>query len=321
MKIEKVCVLGGTGFVGAHLVARLVNLGYSVRVPTRRRERHRNLLVMPQVELCQLEDLSPQSLQSQLAGCDAVINLIGILNGTEAAFQKLHAELPAAIVEACQAVGVQRYLHMSALNADAENGPSIYLRTKGAGEDAAHAGAAQGLLVSSFRPSVIFGPDDQFFNRFATLLKAAPVLPLACPEARFAPVYLDDVVQAFVVALERPETAGQRYDLYGPKVYTLRELVQYTAQMIGRRRLVWGLSDKLSRLEAKVMESTLRWLPGGPPLSFDNYQSMQVDSVGESDGLAALGITPRSVESVMPKYFGGELSRLRYNELRRDSRR
>jgi len=321
MKIQKICVLGGTGFVGAHLVPRLVNLGYSVRVPTRRRERHRGLLVMPQVELRQYSDLSLDSLQAQLSGCDAVINLVGILNGTEEAFQKAHVELPKTVIEACQNLGIKRYLHMSALNADADEGPSLYLRTKGAGEDAAHAGAEHGILVTSFQPSVIFGPNDSFFNRFAALLKMGPVLPLACPKARFAPVYVNDVVKAFVAALERPDTAAQRYELCGPKVYTLQELVQYTAQMIGRRRKVWGLSDKLSRIEAKVMDRTLRWLPGGPPLSVDNYQSLQVDSVGRSDGLAALGITPRSVESVMPKYFGAELSRLRYNELRRDSRR
>ena len=321
MKIEKICIFGGTGFVGAHLVARLVNRGYSVRVVTRRRERHREFLVMPKVELRQLDDLSLQAVQSQLAACDAVINLIGILNGPEEAFRQVHAEFPATLVEACQVLGIRRYLHMSALNADAENGPSIYLRTKGQGEDIAHAAAEQDVLVTSFQPSVIFGPDDSFFNRFAALLKMAPVLPLACPNARFAPVYVDDVVQAFIVALERPETAGQRYELCGPKIYTLKELVRYTAQMIGRRRLVWGLSDKLSRTQAKVMDRTLRWLPSGPPLSVDNYHSLQVDSVGRSDGLAALGITPHSVESLMRQYFGGALSRSRYNEFRRDSRR
>ena len=321
MKIEKICVLGGTGFVGSHLVARLINRGHEVRVLTRRRERHREFLVMPKAELRELADFSPESLQAQFSACDAVINLIGILNGSEQAFQKVHAELPANIVKACLATGVKRYLHMSALNADAEQGPSLYLRTKGAGEDAAHAGAEQGLVVTSFQPSVIFGPDDSFFNRFAALLKMGPIMPLACPNARFAPVYVDDVVTAFITALNKPETAGQRYQLCGPKVYTLKELVEYTAQMIGRRRKVWSLSDKLSRVQAKIMDRTLRWLPKGPPLSLDNYQSLQADSVCHSDGLAALGITPRSVESVMPQYFSGALSRLRYNELRRDSRR
>ena len=321
MKIEKICVLGGTGFVGKHMVARLINRGYPVRVLTRRRERHRELLVMPKVELRELADFSPESLQTAFSGCDAVINLIGILNGSEEAFQKVHAELPANVVKACQTVGVKRFLHMSALQASAEQGSSMYLRTKGAGENAAHAGLDQGVQVTSFKPSVIFGPDDSFFNRFAALLKMGPVMPLACPNARFAPVYVDDVVTAFITALDRPETAGQSYELCGPKVYTLKELVELTAQMIGRRRIVVGLSDKMSRMQARIMDRTLRWLPGGPPLSLDNYQSLQVDSVCSSDGFAALAITPRSVESVMPQYFSGGLSRLRYNEFRRDSRR
>ncbi|MDX1607277.1 MAG: complex I NDUFA9 subunit family protein, partial [Candidatus Competibacterales bacterium] len=245
MRIDTICILGGTGFVGGHLVTRLVNEGYTVRVPTRHRERHRELLVIPQVQLRQVPDFSVETLAAQFSGCQAVINLVGILNGSPEAFHRVHAQLPADVVEAAARAGTTRYLHMSALNADAEHGPSEYLKSKGAGEAAAHAGAERGLQVTSFRPSVIFGPDDGFFNRFATLLRLSLVLPLACPNARFAPVYVGDVVEAFVRSLNDPDSFGQGYELCGPKSYTLRELVEYTGKLIGRRRLVIGLSDKL----------------------------------------------------------------------------
>jgi NADH dehydrogenase len=187
MRIEKICILGGTGFVGSHLSTRLANNGYQLRILTRNRERHKKLIVMPDIRIVQIANLDADTLQTQFAGCDAVINLIGILNGSEQAFTRLHADLPQHIINACSAAGVSRYLHMSALNASAEHGPSQYLRSKGAGEDTAHAGVEKDIHVTSFQPSVIFGPDDSFFNRFAALLKLAPVLPLACPNARFAP--------------------------------------------------------------------------------------------------------------------------------------
>lgn len=318
MNNKKICILGGTGFVGHHMVARLANEGHQVKILTRHRERNKDFLVMPEVELRVPTDYSVSALSDELRGCDVVINLVGILNGSEQAFHHAHAELPATIVSACTNSGVARYLHMSALKADADHGPSIYLRTKGLGEQAAHAGAEQGIQVTSFQPSVIFGPDDSFFNRFAGLLKLAPVLPLACPNARFAPVYVEDVVSAFCVALADSKTAGQRYQLCGPTIYTLKELVEYTARMIGKRRMIVGLSNKLSYQQAKMMQAMLSWLPGGPPLSLDNYQSLQIDSVCDTDGLTELGLQAQSIESIMPKHFNDELSRLRYNKLRRD---
>jgi NADH dehydrogenase len=321
MGIEKICILGGTGFVGSHLSARLANSGYQLKILTRNRERHKKLIVMPDIRIIQTDNLDAGTLQTQFAGCDAVINLIGILNGSEQAFMRLHAELPQHIIDACSAAGVTRYLHMSALNASAEHGPSQYLRSKGAGEDAAHAGAGRGIQVTSFQPSVIFGPDDSFFNRFAALLKLSPVLPLACPNARFAPVYVGDVVDAFIKSLTDESTYGQRYELCGPRIYTLKELVEYTAQLIGRKRLILALSDKLSRTQAQVFEKLFKFTPLDPPLSMDNYHSLQVDSVCHTDGLAALGITPKSIESVIPNSLGGQNSRARYDRFRSDSRR
>lgn len=316
MKIDTICILGGTGFVGGHLITRLVNEGYRVRLLTRHRERHREFLVMPQVSLRGVADLEADTLVVQFQGCQAVINLIGILNGSEQAFRAVHVELPARVVEACRQAGVRRYLHMSALNADAEHGPSQYLKSRGAGEDAAHAGAEHGIRVTSFQPSVIFGPDDSFFNRFAALLRLAPMLPLACPNSRFAPVYVGDVVEAFARTLADEATAGQRYELCGPKVYTLRELVEYTARLIGRKRLIIGLNDKLAWWQGKVFER----LPG-QPFTTDNYLSLQVDSVCRQDGLAVLGIEPKSAESLMPRFFGETGSHARFGDFRRLSGR
>ncbi len=314
MKVRSVCVLGGTGFVGRHLVTRLANGDRQVRVLTRRRERHRELTVMPRVELVEASVGDAQALAGALEGFDAVVNLIGILNqDRHQRFQAIHAELPRTVAQACEAAGVKRLLHMSALNA-AHDAPSEYLRTKAAGEDAAH--EARSLVVTSFRPSVIFGPDDSFFNRFAALLRISPVLPLACPGSRFAPVYVEDVAAAFETALERPEAAGQRLELCGPRTYTLRELVEHTARMIGVRRLVVGLPDPLARLQARVMEHV-----PGKPFTMDNYLSLQVDSVCHSDGLGVLGITPQSVEGVMPGHFGNGGQRGRYREFRSVARR
>lgn len=297
MNVQSVCVLGGTGFVGRHLVTRLANSGRQVIVLTRHRERRcRELLVMPNVDLVEAHVGDRAALLAAFAGKDAVINLIGILNEDAAQrFDDVHATLPGLVADACREAGVGRLLHMSALNADATNGASHYLKSKGIGEDAAH--AVSGVAVTSFRPSIIFGGDDSFFNRFAGLLRLAPALPLACPGARFQPVYVGDVADAFVRSLDAADSVGQRLELGGPRIYTLRELVEYTAQLIGVKRLVIGLPDGLARLQAAIFER----LPG-KPFTTDNYRSLQVDSVVRgTDGFALLGITPRSVEAVMPR--------------------
>jgi len=314
MKKSKVCLVGGTGFVGRHIIAELARRGYTIRVLTRRRERHRELLVFPTLELVQCDIHRLANLSAQLENADAVISLPGILNemgGAGEDFASVHAELPAKICEACRYNRITRVLHMSALNA-APDAPSQYLRSKAAGEDAAHAGSDEGLHVTSFRPSVIFGPDDSFFNRFAALLKLTPlVFPLSCPKARFAPVYVEDVVQAFVRSLSDKSTFGQRLDLVGPREYTLKELVEYTAKTLGLRRYILGLGDGLSRLQARMLE-----LAPGKPFSRDNYLSMQVDSISDDNALPRLGIEPQSIEAIVPTYLGGQNREARYQRLR-----
>ena len=316
MKLEKICILGGTGFVGEPLATRLANSGYQIKILTRHRERHRQFTVLPTVELVEADIHENKVLETQFSGCDAVINLVGILNGSEQDFRGAHAALPRRVVNACAEAGVSRLLHMSALNADAKNGASLYLRTKGEGEANALKGAKRGIAVTCFQPSVIFGPGDGLFNRFATLLNLSLVLPLACPNARFAPVYVMDVVQAFCTALTDESTFGSTLELCGPHTYTLKELVEYTAKLMGRRRWVWELPDNLARLQARTFDRLHI-----PLFSMDNYQSLQVDSVCRCNGLASLGIEPRSVESVMPKHFNSPSQRAQYYSFRRVARR
>ena len=319
MATRRIAVLGGSGFVGRHLVAALARAGYATRVLTRRRSRSRHLLVIPTCEIVETDVHLVSSLNLHLAGCDAAVNLVGILNehaGAGGGFGDAHAELPGKLAEACRHNNIGRVLHMSALGAGAD-APSRYLRTKFHGERAACAAGDDGIAVTSFRPSVIFGPEDSFFHRFAGLLALSPfVFPLACPWARFTPVYVGDVVRAFLTALDDDSTAGECYELCGPRTYTLRELVVYTARITGRRRLIVGLGDGLSRFQARVLER----LPG-KPFSIDNYLSTKVDGACSTNGLERLGITPRGVESMVPRYLGESERNAWFGGLRTSARR
>ncbi len=297
-----ICILGGSGFVGHHLAARLVRDGHRVRILTRRPAQHRELLVLPTLEMvaCNIHD--EDELQRCVAGCDVVINLVGILNEKRhngRGFCRAHVELAHRVVVACQDNGIKRLLHMSALNADADKGSSYYLRSKGEAENLVH--MAKKLTVTSFRPSVIFGPGDSFFNRFAGLLKRIPLFfPLACARARFAPIYVGDVVECFARAIDNRATWGQRYDLCGPRSYTLKQLVLFTANQLGLRRHIFALPAWASWLQAFLME----FVPG-KPFSRDNLNSMLTDSVCSGDFPAIFDITPRSIESEVPTYLNG----------------
>jgi len=313
---DTICLIGGSGFVGHHLAAKLSAAGWRLRIPTRHHERHRDLLVLPGVQLIEADIHDAKTLRELCSGCSAVINLVGILNEqghNGRGFRRAHVELTEKLLAACSAQGVPRLLHMSALNADARETKSHYLRTKGEAENLVHAAAAQGLQVTSFRPSVIFGPGDSFFNRFGALLKTIPlVFPLACPEALFAPVYVGDIAQAFAQALITPSTIGQRYDLCGPKVYTLYELVEYTALTLGLQRHIIGLSPGLSSLQAHIFE----YVPG-KPFSRDNYWSLQKASACNGPFPTVFGITPASIEATVPAYLANRTQRSRYDEFRK----
>jgi len=314
MNISRVCVIGGSGFVGRHIVRQLAKRRIKVIVPTRNRERARHLIVLPAVDVVNADVHDQQILEKLTAGCDAVINLIGILHeNRKGAFEAAHVELPRKIAAACVKSSVGRLLHMSALNASPD-APSEYLRSKGRGEAllrraagaSSQSSSGSGVGATVFRPSVIFGPGDSFLNLFAALAKWLPVIVLACPRARFQPVFVEDVACAFVESLFVPAAAGQSYDLCGPDVYTLRQLVEYASRAAGHPRRVIGLNDRLSYWQAAAME----WLPL-KLMTRDNYHSMQIDNVCKDEsGSGRIGgcafpfaIKPASLEAVVPTYL------------------
>jgi NADH dehydrogenase len=323
MKYRNVLVVGGSGFIGRHLVAALAAAGMRVTVPARRRERAKHLILLPTVDVVQTDVTGPGVLERLCAGKDAVYNLVGILHGRVGRpdergpndygpdFARMHVELPQAIIAACRASGARRVLHVSAIGASPE-APSEYLRSKGIGEKALL--AAEDLDVTIFRPSVVFGPEDRFLNRFAALARLLPVFGVPCPEAKFQPVYVGDVARALHFALEEPETRGRIYELCGPDMVTMKELVEFVCAVLGRRRLVVGLSERLSYYQAALLEH----LPG-KLMSRDNLRSMQVPSVCRTP--FPFRLQPRSLEAVAPGYLAPSGSRERYPQLRWRARR
>jgi NADH dehydrogenase len=323
MKYKNVLVVGGSGFIGRHLVSSLAAAGLRVTVPSRRRERAKHLILLPTVDVVEADVMAPGVLERLCAGKQAVYNLVGILHGRRGRrdergpndygpdFARMHVELPQAIVTACRANGVRRLLHISALGA-APDAPSEYLRSKGIGEKALL--AADDLDVTVFRPSVVFGPEDTFLNRFALFARLLPVFAVPCPEAKFQPVYVGDVARALHFALEEPEAPGQVYPLCGPQVVSMKELVEFVCAVTGRRRLVVGLPDRLSSLQAWMLEH----LPG-KLMTRDNLRSMQVLST--CDQPFPFHLQPQSLEAVAPGYLAPAGPRERYPQLRWRARR
>jgi uncharacterized protein YbjT (DUF2867 family) len=292
-----VCVLGGTGFVGRSLAARLASGGYSVRIPTRNRQRARDMLVLPGLELMQADVHDPAQLAGLLRNCTAVVNLVGILNeraSDGSGFRRAHVDLAEKLMTACRRAGVRRLLQMSALKANAERGPSHYLRTKGEAEQVIQSQAGEGIQFTIFRPSVIFGPGDSFCLRFARILRRTPVLPMAGLNARFAPVYVGDVTEAMVRALPDNRSFGQTYELCGPEIFTLEEILRFVCRELAVRRAILKLPQPLGRLQAWIGE----FLPG-KPFSRDNLRSLTVASVCRENGFAAFGIAPKPMESIV----------------------
>jgi NADH dehydrogenase len=302
--VNSVCVLGGTGFVGRHICQQLAGAGYRVAVPTRNRERAKqDLILLPTVDVFNADVHDPRSLADAVHRCDAVINLIGVLHDgrRRASFREAHVELARKVVTACRENGIRRLLQMSALNADA-SGPSEYLRSKGEAEAVVR---GSGLDYTIFRPSVIFGREDRFLNLFAQLQRAIPLLMLGSAGAQFQPVFVEDVAACFVASVPRLESFGQSYDLAGPTVYTLRELVKYVGELTGHPRPVLGLGPRLSYVQAGLFER----LPG-KLLTRDNVRSMTRANV--SQAVLPFGIAPTPLEAVAPTWLAERTPRQRY---------
>ncbi len=300
--IDDILVLGGTGFVGRSVCEKLVErsggAGGRIVVPTRHIGHARDLQLLPTLQPVQADVHDDAQLAQLVAGRHAVVNLVAVLQGDERRFHHVHVELPTRLARACQAAGVKRLVHVSALGVGA-SAPSLYLRSKAAGEAAL---AAAGLDLTVLRPSVIFGAHDKLLNLFAALQGVAPIVPLAGADSRYQPVWVDDVAAAIVRCLDDPATIGKTYECTGPDVYTLRELVQAAGRWAGHERPVFALPGGLARLQARVMEL----LPGEPLMSRDNLASMQVPSVatGTLPGLDALGIRATALSAIAPQYLG-----------------
>ena len=295
--MKNVLVLGGSGFVGGHVCEALNRAGVSMTVVTRRLPA-RSVQMLPMVTVVQADVHDPQALAALMPGHDAVINLVAILHGDRHTFDKVHVQLPRQIAHACVQAGVKRMLHVSALGAD-QHGPSLYQRSKAQGEAALQSEVVHGLQLTVLRPSVIFAQDDAFMQLFARLQSIAPVVPLAGADTRFQPLWVQDVAQALVYALNHRETIGRVYELAGPHIYTLKQLVEHAGAWAGHPRPVFGLPQPLAYLQALLMEM----MPGAPLMSRDNLASMQVDNIsdGQLPGLAELGvINPASIQSVFP---------------------
>jgi NADH dehydrogenase len=313
--MNNILVLGGTGFIGAHVCEKLVRQGWNVTVPTRRRSNANHLQHLPSLTVLELDVHNEAALTHATQGQDAVVNLVAILHGTPAAFDKVHVILPQKLARACQAQRVHQLVHISALGANHQRpgtAPSEYLRSKGRGEAVLRTAAAEsGMELTVLRPSVVFGPEDQFLNLFARLQKTWPVMPLAGARARFQPVWVEDVATAVVRSLERRVGPGLRspsvrtLEACGPEVFTLADLVRLAAQLSGvnhgQGRPIVPLPDWLGRLQALLLE----WAPGGPLMSRDNLDSMRVDNVatGQVPGLQALGITPSALQPIATDYL------------------
>ncbi|MEY4447114.1 MAG: azoreductase [Pseudomonadota bacterium] len=299
---KRVLILGGTGFVGRHVCEKLTRLGCSMTVITRRASQAAAIQNLPRVRVLEGDVYNAAFLTQCMAQHDVVINLIAILHGSEEAFDKAHVQLPTIIAQACQQSGLKRLIHISALGASLQ-GPSLYQRSKAQGEAVLQ---KAGLDLTILQPSVIFGANDKFLNLFAQLQQIAPVVPLAGANTRFQAVWVEDVAAAVAHCVMNASTAGHTYEICGPDIWTLKELVQKSGQWAGVRggkgRWVFGIPHALASVQAFLMELA----PGQPVMSRDNLRSMQVDNIasGKALGLKDLNIQASSVGSIAPGYLG-----------------
>ncbi len=310
-----VAIVGGSGFIGEALASTLASRGKSVRIVTRKREHAKNLWLLPKIEIVEADPHDEAALYEALENAHSVVNLVGVLHSKPGKpwgpdFDAAHVKLPARIARCMNRRKIKRLVHVSALGA-AEHAPSMYLRSKAAGEAALRAN--QGIDLTILRPSVVFGPGDQFLNLFAKLQKFSPVIPLATPHARFQPIDVRDLANAIANCLENPATIGKQYECVGPDVLTLYEIVHWAGVYAGCPRPIIPLPDGAAWMQAWIMEN----LPGKPLMSRDNLASASIPNVGSAPMSPDLGIEkPHSLHAVAPTYLGKESPRQRLSDRR-----
>jgi NADH dehydrogenase len=315
MQTKEIWVLGGSGFVGSAIIAALQKQGYRIRVLTRKLSHAHHLKLLPNVVLEECDIFNVDALRKTLRGADAVINLVGILHQSrKLSFKRVHAQLPETLANICIDLGIKRLIHMSSLGAS-EHAPSQYLRSKAAGEAALYA-LKNKLNITIFQPSIIFGRHDNFINLFAGLIKISPFIPLAKPQAKFQPVWVEDVADCVVNSLENTETFGKSYPLAGPQVYTFKALIQIIMRVLKIERPIIGLGDSLAYLQALMME----FLPV-KLMSRDNLKSLEVDSVSNTPLQPIFNITPTALEAIIPEYLVDQTPRGAYDAFRAQASR
>ena len=310
--LGKIIILGGTGFIGSQLSAKLSPLCDKICVLTRNIEANKDLKLIPNLEIIQANVLDERSLNAAFSGSDIVINTIGILNesGRDNTFNNLHYELTKKISNAIKLNKVKRYLYISSLNAD-PRATSQYLITKGLAETYIRDNTNNFCNTTIFRPSIVFGEDDSFFNKFSTILRFLPVFPLACPNSKFMPIYVNELTDFMVSTISDNTTYGQKIDVTGPNEYTFRQLIDITLKALKIRRLIIPLNYTLSKLQAVIFQR----LPG-KLFTLDNFLSLQTDSCSTKGFKGKL-----AVEDIVPGYLNFSLKQKHFENLRKKSGR
>jgi len=310
--LGKIIILGGTGFIGSQLSAKLSPLCDKIFVLTRNIEANKDLKLIPNLEIIQANVLDERSLNAMFSGSDIVINTVGILNefGRDNTFNNLHYELTKKISNAIKLNKVKRYLHISSLNAD-PRATSKYLITKGLAENYIRDYTDSFCNTTIFRPSIVFGEDDSFFNKFSTILRFSPVFPLACPNSKFMPIYVNELTDFMVSTISDNTTYGQKIDVTGPNEYTFRQLIDITLEALKIRRLIIPLNYTLSKLQAAIFQR----LPG-KLFTLDNFLSLQTDSCSTKGFKGKL-----TVEDIVPGYLNFSLKQKHFENLRKKSGR
>lgn len=320
MKYQNILVIGGSGFVGQNIVAHLATQERHIVVPTRFRRRGRDLILLPTVDVVEADMNDDAALEKFIAAADAVIDLVGVLHSPPGepygeAFRRAHVEMPRRIAALCARTD-KRLVHISALGVDTASRtplPSGYLRSKAAGERAIAESGCKAWTI--LRPSIVFGPGDSFLNLFATLQRWLPVMVLARGDAQLQPVHVSDVAKAVTNVLDNPQTWGQTYELAGPEIFTLRELVKIAGELSGHPRPIFNLSDKLGEMQATFLER----MPGPTLMSRDNFDSLSRPNVASRPLAPELGITPISLDAKSGRYL--DPRQVDFNEERSRARR